>query len=111
MLKRDESGDCICEKDTSYVCPYGDKHGTCFGCPLGDAIDNRQPKENCKDLMEDEMSKTIEEIEAYKAKIIENVMFELKKEYSDARGNFSDTGYDRYQKKMDKCEKEMRGGR
>lgn len=57
------------------------------------------------------MSKTIEEIEAYKAKIIENVMFELKKEYSDARGNFSDTGYDRYQKKMDKCEKEMRGGR
>lgn len=50
MLKRDKSGYCICEKDTLYVCPYGDKHGTCFGCPLGDAIDNRQPKENCKDL-------------------------------------------------------------
>lgn len=53
------------------------------------------------------MSKTIEKIEAYKSKTIEKVMSKLKKEYSDARGNFSDTGYDRYQKKMDKCEKEM----
>lgn len=44
MLKRDKSGDCICKKDTLYVCPYGDKHGTCCGCPLGDAIDSRRSK-------------------------------------------------------------------
>jgi len=48
MLKKDESGDYICEKDTSYVCPDGEKHGTCYGCPLGDAIDNRQPKDDCQ---------------------------------------------------------------
>lgn len=47
MLKRDKSGDYICEKDTSYVCPDGEKHGTCCGCPLGDAIDSRQPKDEC----------------------------------------------------------------
>ena len=51
------------------------------------------------------MSKTIEKIEAYKSKEIEKAMSKLKKEYSDARRSFSDTGYDRYQKKMDRCEK------
>lgn len=44
-LKKD--GDYICEKDTSYVCPDGEDHGTCCGCPLGDAIDSRHPKDNC----------------------------------------------------------------
>ncbi len=53
------------------------------------------------------MSKAIEKIEAYKSKEIEKAMSKLKKEYSDAWGSFSDTGYDRYQKKMDKCEKEI----
>lgn len=53
------------------------------------------------------MSKTIEKIEAYKSKEIEKAMSKLKKEYSDARRSFSDTGYDRYQKKMDRCEKEI----
>ena len=50
---------------------------------------------------------TIEKIEAYKSKEIEKAMSKLKKEYSDARRSLSDTGYDRYQKKMDKCEKEI----
>lgn len=53
------------------------------------------------------MSKTIEKIELYKSKEIEKAMFKLKKDYSDAWGSFSDTGYDRYQKKMDKYEKEI----
>lgn len=47
MLKKDESRDYICEKDTLYVCPDGEKHGTCCGCPLGDAIDSRRSKDNC----------------------------------------------------------------
>lgn len=47
MLKKDENGDYVCKKDESFVCPAGKAHGTCCGCPLGDTIDSRQPKDNC----------------------------------------------------------------
>lgn len=54
MLKRDKSGDYICKKDTLYVCPDGENHGTCCGCPLGDAIDSRRSKDNLEEKMSQE---------------------------------------------------------
>ena len=48
MLKKDESGDYICERIHRMYAGW-EKHGTCYGCPLGDAIDNRQPKDDCQE--------------------------------------------------------------
>lgn len=47
MLKKDESGDYICEKDTSYVCPVGRSMAHAAGVRWGDAIDSRRPKDDC----------------------------------------------------------------
>lgn len=53
------------------------------------------------------MNKTISKIEAYKTKEIEKAISKATQQYEEARGSFCDTGYFRYQKKMDKCEKEL----
>ena len=53
------------------------------------------------------MNKTIEKIEAYKVKEIEKAISKAQKGYNDAEEWFNDTGYYRYQKKMDKCENEI----
>ncbi len=53
------------------------------------------------------MSKTIERIEAYKAKEIEKAMSKLKPAYEEAKDFYADTGYDRYYNKMQKCESEL----
>lgn len=37
----------ICEKDDAFMCPDGAGFVTCIGCPLGDAIDNRYPQDDC----------------------------------------------------------------
>ena len=37
----------VCEKDDSYMCPDKGNHTSCIGCPLGDAIDNRYPQDDC----------------------------------------------------------------
>ena len=53
------------------------------------------------------MNKTIEKIEAYKAKEITKAMKKAQQGYEEAKDFFSDTGYDRYFNKMEKCEKEI----
>lgn len=53
------------------------------------------------------MNKTIEKIEAYKAKEIKKAMGKAQQGYEEAKDFFSDTGYDRYFHKMEKCEKEI----
>lgn len=53
------------------------------------------------------MNKTIEKIEAYKAKEITKAMEKAKQGYEESKDFYSDTGYDRYFKKMEKCEKEL----
>lgn len=53
------------------------------------------------------MNKTIEKIEAYKAKEIEKAISKAEHEYSCARDFYNDTGYDRYFNKMQKYEKEL----
>lgn len=53
------------------------------------------------------MNKTIEKIEAYKSKEIEKALSKAKQGYEDAKDFYQDTGYDRYFKKMEKCEKEL----
>lgn len=53
------------------------------------------------------MNKTIEKIEAYKAKEIAKAVDKAKQGYDDAKDFYSDTGYDRYFHKMEKCEKEL----
>lgn len=47
MPKKDEEGNYICLKDDSFVCPDGEEYGTCSGCPLGEAVDNRLPEDDC----------------------------------------------------------------
>lgn len=47
MLGKDDDGNYICLKDESFVCPSGEEHITCSGCPLGDAIDNRLAEDDC----------------------------------------------------------------
>lgn len=53
------------------------------------------------------MNKTIEKIEAYKTKEIEKALSKAEQGYEEAKDFFQDTGYDRYFKKMEKCEKEL----
>lgn len=53
------------------------------------------------------MSKYIEKVERYKCKVLETALGKLKEEYSCADGSYGDTGYDRYFKKMSRCEKEI----
>lgn len=53
------------------------------------------------------MSKTIEKIEAYKAKEIEKALSKAKQGYEEAKDFYQDTGYDRYFKKIEKYEKEL----
>lgn len=53
------------------------------------------------------MNKTIEKIEAYKSKEITKAMEKAKKGYEEAKDFYTDTGYDRYFHKMEKCEKEL----
>lgn len=53
------------------------------------------------------MNKTIEKIEAYKAKEIEKAIYKAKQGYEEAKDFHQDSGYERYYKKMVKCEKEL----
>lgn len=53
------------------------------------------------------MNKIIEKIEAYKSKEITKAMEKAKQGYEEAKDFYSDTGYDRYFNKMEKCEKEL----
>lgn len=53
------------------------------------------------------MNKTIEKIEAYKAKEIAKALEKAKQGYEEAKDFYSDTGYDRYFHKMQKCENEL----
>ena len=53
------------------------------------------------------MNKTIEKIETYKAKEITKALEKAQQGYEEAKDFFSDTGYDRYFHKMNKCEKEI----
>lgn len=52
-------------------------------------------------------NKTIEKIEAYKAKEITKAMKKAQQGYEEAKDFFTDTGYDRYFRKMEKYEKEI----
>ena len=54
-----------------------------------------------------QMNKTIEKIESYKAKQIEKALSKAKSDYENAKDFYRDTGYDRYLKKMNKCEDEI----
>ena len=54
------------------------------------------------------MNKTIEKIETYKAKEIAKALEKAKQGYEEAKDFYSDTGYDRYFHKMQKCENELR---
>lgn len=53
------------------------------------------------------MNKTIEKIEAYKAKEITKAVEKAKQVYEESKDFYSVTGYDRYFKKMEKSEKEL----
>ena len=53
------------------------------------------------------MNKTIEKIEEYKSKEIAKAIEKAKKGYEDAKDFFTDTGYDWYFNKMQKCEAEL----
>ncbi len=53
------------------------------------------------------MNKTIERVEAYKKKTIDNAIDKAKKGYEEAKDFYTDSGYDRYFNKMEKCEKEL----
>lgn len=53
------------------------------------------------------MSKIIEKIENYKKKTLGAAIDKLEVEYANAKEFYNDTGYDRYFKKMSKCEEEL----
>lgn len=53
------------------------------------------------------MNKTIEKIESYKTKEIEKAMAKSKAGFEEAKDFYTDIGYDRYFKKMQKCEVEL----
>ena len=53
------------------------------------------------------MNKRIEKVESYKKKILNQALEKLKAEYAEAEDFYRDTGYDRYFKKMQKCEAEL----
>lgn len=53
------------------------------------------------------MNKTVEKIEAYKAKEIKKAIEKAKQGYEEAKDFYVDSGYDRYYRKMEKCEKEL----
>lgn len=53
------------------------------------------------------MNKTIEKIETYKTKELEKAILKAKTGYAEAKEFYTDTGYDRYFNKMQKCENEL----
>lgn len=52
-------------------------------------------------------NKYIEKVEEYKQKTLEKALEKIKSEYGQAKEFYTDTGYDRYYKKMCKCEKQI----
>ena len=53
------------------------------------------------------MNKYVEKVENYKKKILGTALEKLKAEYAEAKDFYSDTGYDRYYNKMQKCEAQI----
>ena len=53
------------------------------------------------------MNKYVEKVEKYKEKVLVQALEKLKTEYEEAEDFYRDSGYDRYFKKMNKCEKEI----
>lgn len=53
------------------------------------------------------MNKTIQKIENYKEKWLTKALAKARQGYDEANECFSDTGYDRYFKKMERYEKEI----
>ncbi len=60
-----------------------------------------------KDIVKPLMNKTIEKIEQYKSNMITKAIDKLKDTYEETKGNYNDTGYDRYYNKMKRCEEEI----
>ena len=53
------------------------------------------------------MNKYIEKVENYKRKILEKALEDLKAQYDEAKDFYNDTGYDKYFKKMSRCEEQI----
>ena len=53
------------------------------------------------------MNKYVEKVEQYKGKVLKPALEKLKAEHEEAEGSYRDTGYDRYYKKMQKCESQI----
>lgn len=53
------------------------------------------------------MNKYIEKVEEYKQKTLGKALEKLKSEYEQAKDFYTDSGYDRYFNKMNKCEEQI----
>lgn len=53
------------------------------------------------------MNKYVEKVEQYKEKVLKPALEKLKAEHEEAEDSYRDTGYDRYYKKMQKCESQI----
>lgn len=53
------------------------------------------------------MNKYVEKVEQYKEKVLGQALEKLKTDYEEAEDFYRDTGYDRYYKKMQKCESQI----
>lgn len=53
------------------------------------------------------MSKYIDKVEQYKQKVLGKALEKLESEYANAEDMYTDSGYDRYYNKMQKCEREI----
>ena len=53
------------------------------------------------------MNKYVEKVEQYKEKVLKPALEKLKTEHEEAEDFYRDTGYDRYYKKMQKCESQI----
>ncbi|MBP3577485.1 MAG: hypothetical protein J6K15_05170 [Lachnospiraceae bacterium] len=53
------------------------------------------------------MNKHIEKVEKYKEKTLKTALEKLKAEYAEAEDFYTDTGYDKYYNKMNKCEAQI----
>lgn len=53
------------------------------------------------------MNKYVEKVEQYKEKVLKPALEKLKAEHEEAEDFYRDTGYDRYYKKMQKCESQI----
>lgn len=54
------------------------------------------------------MNKYIEKVEKYKKSVCDKALAKLQEDYVSARDSYADTGYDKYFKKMSKCEVEIK---